>query len=100
MNENTNVILMLQINNWFYAEKFFLDEICTAALEVVSIIPAGENVTTEMICGPEYWEPLSKYRRILAGMCMSYLVRNKKVPFRKSGKPCQSPRLYQSLVGA
>jgi hypothetical protein len=100
MNDDTKVIIMVQINDFFYAEKHFIDEICAAAIEVASVIPAGEGVTAEMICGPEYWEPLSKYRRSLAGMCMPYLMRNKRVPFRKSGKPCQSPRLYQSLVGA
>jgi hypothetical protein len=100
MSENENVILMVQINDWFYAEKHFLDDICALAKEVAPIIPVGENVTVEMICGPEKWASWSRYRIILAGMCMSYLERNKKVPFRKSGKPCQSPRLYRSLEGA
>ena len=100
MNDNTNVILMVQINDWFYAEKHFLDEICAAAVEVAPIIPAGEDVTTELICGPEKWASWSRYKRSLAGMCMPYLMRKKRVPFRKSGKPCQSPRLYQIPKGA
>ena len=100
MNENANVVLMVQINEWFYAEKHFLDEICALAVEVAPIIPAGEDVTTDMICGPENWASWSRYRRILAGMCLAYLVRKKEVPYRKSGRPCRSPRLYQSLVGA
>jgi hypothetical protein len=91
---------MVQINDWFFAEKHFLDEICALAKEVAPIIPAGEDVTVEMICGPKKWESWSRYRRILAGICMPYLVRNMKVPYRKSGKPCQSPRVYQSLKGA
>ena len=95
-----NVVLMVQINDWFYADKRFLDEVRALAIEVAPIIPAGEDVTVEMICGPENWASWSRYRRILAGMCMHYLVRNRLVPFRKSGKPCQSPRVYQSLKGA
>jgi hypothetical protein len=95
-----NVVLMVQINDWFFADKRFLDEIRAFAIEVAPIIPAGEDVTVEMICGPENWASWSKYRRILAGMCMRYLVRKKLVPFRKPGKPCQSPKVYQSLKGA
>ena len=100
MNDDTKVIIMMPINDIFYAEKHFIDEICAAAIEVASVIPAGEGVTTEMICGPEKWASWSRYKRSLAGMCMPYLMRKKRVPFSKSGKPCQSPRLYQSLVGA
>ena len=100
MNDDKKVIFMVKINRLHFVEKIFLDEIYDLAMEVVPIVPSGENVTVEMICGPEYWEHLSRYTRSLAGMCMSHLVKNRKVPYCYSGKPCQSPRLYQSLKGA
>ena len=97
MTNEIEVIVMIPINSWQVAPKTLIDDIEAMAIEVAPVIPPGENVTTELICGPDYWKPASTYQKQLVGMVMAFLVRKRRVPYEKSGRPCQTPKVYSTI---
>jgi hypothetical protein len=47
------------------------------------------------ICGKEYWNPLSKGERRLAGQCMAHLVAADLVPLMDAPQRHEYPKRYQ-----
>ena len=57
-----------------------LRQVRDAVLDVIPHLTPGHRYTTEDLCGPELWASWAPGERISAGVCLSYLVSNRKVP--------------------
>ena len=69
-------------------------------LLIVPAVPDDALLTTEQLCGMEYWDPLSKWERTLAGMCMVYLVEHNRVPFELVPRTGRNPYPLQFRIKA
>ena len=54
-------------------------------------VPQEALLTTEQLSGKDYWDPLSKWEKTLAGMCMVYLVEHGLVPFENVPRLGRNP---------
>ena len=76
-----NTVVFTFLNLRFCCKDVFLDRLQQHLLDMVPGVPRGAVFTLEELCGRYYWDPLSKWEKTLAGMCMIYLVENDRVPF-------------------
>lgn len=66
--------------------------------QVHEIIPAmlpGEKYTLEMLCGDEFWLPLSDGNKRLSGRCMAHMVTRGLLPLRFARTKHEYPKRYQ-----
>jgi hypothetical protein len=63
-------------------------------------VPQKALFTTRQLSGKEYWGPLSKWEKILAGMCMVYLVEHNRVPFELVPRKGRNPYPLQFRIKA
>ena len=61
-------------------------------------VPPGLLVTLPLLCGKAYWDPLSKWEKTLAGMCMDYLVKHNRVPFENVPRKGRNPYPLQYRI--
>ena len=78
----------------YSAPRTFYDSIRREVLGVTPALIPGEGYTAEMLCGPEFWGPLSDNEQRLAGRCVAYMVRNALLPLRRLGCQHKSPARY------
>ena len=74
-------VVMIVLNPWFCCREDFLNRLQAHILDMVPGVPRGAVFTLPELCGEEFWDPLSKRDKSLAGMCMDHLVENGRVPF-------------------
>jgi len=65
---------------------------------VTPAVPEDALLTTEQLCGPDYWDPLSKWEKTMAGMCMVYLVEDNRVPFELVPRTGRNPYPLQYRI--
>jgi hypothetical protein len=58
--------------------------VCVATLPTLS---RTRKHRSRDLCGEDFWAPLSRGRRICAGLCIAYLVREKHLPLRLHETP-------------
>ena len=61
-------------------------------------VPQEALLTTEQLSGKDYWDPLSKWEKTLAGMCMVYLVEHNRVPFELVPRTGRNPYPLQYRI--
>ena len=88
------------INSWFTCKQAFLNSFKQEIDLITPAVPEGALLTTEELCGPDYWDPLPKWERTLAGMCMVYLVDNDRVPFELVPRTGRNPYPLQFRIKA
>ena len=94
----TVVIIMLY--SGFSCTLDFLRRFEQEILFIAPAVPDDALLTTEQLCGMEYWDPLSKWERTLAGMCMVYLVEHNRVPFELVPRTGRNPYPLQFRIKA
>jgi hypothetical protein len=94
----TVVIIMLY--SGFSCTLDFLRRFEQEILFIAPAVPKGVLFNTEQLCGPDYWDPLSKWERTLAGMCMVYLVEHDRVPFELVPRTGRNPYPLQFRIKA
>ena len=94
----TEVIIILY--SWFACKQTFLNRFKQEILFITPGVPQGVLFTTEQLCGMDYWDPLSKWERTLAGMCMVYLVEHNLVPFELVPRTGRNPYPLQFRIKA
>jgi len=67
---------------------------------IAPAVPEGALLTTGQLCGTEYWDPLSKWEKTLAGACMVYLVEHNRVPFEYVPRTGRNPYPLQFRIKA
>jgi len=92
------VIILLY--SGFSCTLAFLRRFRQEILFIAPAVPEGVPFTTEQLCGIEYWDPLSKWERTLAGMCMVYLVEHNRVPFELVPRTGRNPYPLQYRIKA
>ena len=76
----------------------FLKNTQEIVLSNAPAVPPGLLVTLPLICGKAHWDPLSKWEKTLAGMCMDYLVKHNLVPFENVPRKGRNPYPLQYRV--
>ena len=67
---------------------------------IAPAVPQGVLFTIPQLCGSEYWDPLSKWEKTLAGICMVYLVERDLVPFEYVPRTGRNPYPLQYRIKA
>jgi hypothetical protein len=67
---------------------------------IAPAVPQEVLLTTPQLCGSDYWGPLSKWEKTLAGMCMDYLAEDGLVPFELVPRAGRNPYPLQFRIKA
>ena len=95
-----NIVVIIILYSGFSCTLDFLRRFQREILFIAPAVPEGVPFTTQQLCGMEYWGPLSKWERTLAGMCMVYLVDNDRVPFELVTRTARNPYPLQFRIKA
>ena len=95
-----NTVTIILLYSGFSCTLDFLKGFQRQILFIVPAVPEGIPFTTEQLCGIEYWDPLSKWERTLAGMCMVYLAEHNRVPFELVPRTGRNPYPLQFRIKA
>ena len=95
-----NTVVIIILYSGFSCTLDFLRRFQREILFIAPAAPEGVPFTTEQLCGPDYWNPLSKWERTLAGICMVYLVDNDRVPFELVPRTGRNPYPLQFRIKA
>ena len=98
METETEVIMIL--NNGHACPQALLNSVKKEMLSIVSAVPQEALLTTPQLCGPDYWDPLSKWEKTLAGSCMDHLVEHNCVPFELVPRTGRNPYPLQFRIKA
>ena len=93
-------VIIIILYSGFSCAQDFLRRFEQEILFIAPAVPDGARLTTEQLCGREYWDPLSKWERTLAGMCMVYLVEHNRVPFELVPRAGRNPYPLQFRIKA
>ena len=88
------ILLLYDGVRTYSVKRVFYDAVHWEVLEVMPALLPGEGYTTEMLCGPEFWRPISVTEQQLAGRCIAHMVRNDELPLRRLGCRHKSPARY------
>ena len=94
----TKVIILLY--SGFSCTPAFLRRFQQEILFIAPAVPERALLTTEQLCGTEYWGPLSKWERTLAGICMVYLADRGELPFEYVPRTGRNPYPLQYRIKA
>lgn len=93
-------VVLIILYSGFSCRLDFFRRFKREILFIAPAVPQGVLFTTPQLCGPDYWGPLSKWERTLAGMCMVYLVENDRVPFELVPRTGRNPYPLQFRIKA
>ena len=96
MKTETYIVL----NYSFTCKQTFLNRHKKEMLFIAPAAPQGIPLTTEQLSGKEYWDPLPKWEKTLAGMCTVYLVEHNLVPFELVPRTGRNPYPLQYRIKA
>jgi hypothetical protein len=96
MTTEINILL----NKRHTCKETFLKELQQEIQFIAPAVPQGVLFTTPQLCGSEYWDPLSKWEKTLAGMCMDHLAKNGFVPFENVPRKGRNPYPLQYRIKA
>lgn len=94
----TEIIILL--NNGLLCPLTFLNSIKQEMEFIAPAVPQGALLKTEQLCGDDYWKPLSKWKKTLAGSCMDHLAENGLVPFENVPRNGRNPYPLQFRIKA
>jgi len=97
MNNKEEAEVLILLSNGVTVPRKLYMEIYKEVTDVFSVLHSGTEYSLKKLCDPDYWKSLTLYQRILAGMCMTHMVRNNYVRYTPTGKPCQSPKAYSPI---
>jgi hypothetical protein len=89
---NSEQYLVLRLD--LTVPKWLFDSVLQLVIEIAPGVDPSKEYTLEMLCGEEFWKPLSDWHRRLAGQCMVYMVEQERVPFCFAGHRCESQKKY------
>jgi len=72
--------IRLPIHDDFEPPAEMLNSVKNQVIAAMPRLIRGVRYTTKVICGRAYWKALLKGERILAGVCLSYLVARGELP--------------------
>lgn len=94
------IVVIIILYSGFSCTRDFLKRLQKEIEFIAPAVPTGVLLTTEQLCGIEYWGRLSKWERTLAGICMMYLVDNGSVPFEYVPRHGRNPYPLQFRIKA
>ena len=74
--------------------KRFYDDVRQQILNIIPALLPACDYTVEMLCGPDFWGPLSDHQKQIAGKAVAHMVRRHELPLRRVGCPHKSPARY------
>ncbi len=83
------------LHNGCRVQSKLLESIRRQVMRRVPTLPANSKFTLAMICGPHYWDDLSKGENIGAGWCMAHLVALCEVPLIQAEHHHEYPKFYR-----
>ena len=86
------------LNRWFTCKQTFLNRLKQEILFIAPAVPQGALFTTGQLSGEDYWAPLSKWKKTLAGACMDHLVEHGHVPFENVPRTGRNPYPLQFRI--
>jgi hypothetical protein len=92
----TKIIIIL--NNGFPCPLSFLKGFQEEILFIAPAVPQEVLLTTPQLCGTGYWDPLSDWKKTLAGSCMIHLVEHGLVPFEYVPRKGRNPYPLQFRI--
>jgi hypothetical protein len=93
-------VIIIILYSGFSCTLDFLNRFQREIEFITPAVPQNALLTTEQLSGKEYWGPLSKWERTLAGMCMVYLVEHNHVPFELVPRAGRNPYPLQFRIKA
>jgi hypothetical protein len=88
--------MILYDGETFYTvQKDFYDAIRHQVADIIHLLNPGEKYTLEMLCGPDFWNPLGEGKQRMAGRCMVDIVRNGLLPLSFAESQHEFPKYYQ-----
>ena len=75
--------------------KFFYDAVLRQILEIIPALIPGAAYMTKDLCGPDFWQPLSRGQKIAAGRCHVDMVNRGLVPLELAVCPHAVPKKYR-----
>ncbi len=75
------------------AESFYL-RIKDRVQEIIPAMQRGHKYSLQQLCGEDFWSALSKGERIMAGICMAYMVEKEVLALDFADYSCRTPKRY------
>lgn len=88
---NTNVILL----GGYTAPQAFYNSVRQQVEEALPALECDKSYTLEMLCGKAFWDQLDTGEPLMAGRCMTYMVKNNLLPLIFVDKTSANAKLYQ-----
>ena len=86
------------LNRRFTCKQTFLNRLKQEILFIAPAVPQGVSFTTGQLSGEDFWGPLSKWEKTLAGACMDYLGEHNRVPFELAPRTGRNPYPVQYRI--
>lgn len=91
----TDADLVLVLDEKLSVNKAFLDALFNQVQSVIGALVPGTSYTLRTLCGEDFWGQLEPMDHIIAGRCMTHLIRTGKLPLVCEGKTPQNAKLYR-----
>ena len=86
------------LNNWLTCRQTFLNRVKQEMLFIAPGVPEGALFTTKLLCSEEFYSPLSKWEKTLAGACVDYLAESGDIPFENVPRTGRNPYPLQYRI--
>ena len=94
---NKTLVTFILLDDGTSVRREFYDRIQRQIEEVLPAVDPDSLWDVKLLCGPDFWKTLTTYQKILAGKCMSHMVRHGKLPFVPAGRPCRTPKGFRLI---
>ena len=98
MDTKTEPEVIIVFNDIYSCPLPFLNEVKQEMLDTAPSVPDGALFTTKKLCSKEFYSPLSKWEKSLAGACADYLSKNGLVPFENVPRKGRNPYPLQYRI--
>lgn len=94
-HDSREINQFILLHGGYPVSKFFFDSIRRQVEEVLPALARGENYTTKILCGKDFWSQLGNGERILAGRCLADMVVRNILPLTFAHGKHEYPKRYQ-----
>ena len=90
-----SVMRMMMLPSGHAPSAEFFESVRRQVEEVIPAMQRGVSYTLEVLCGPEFWGPLTAAQRQLAGKCVAFMVTAGLLPLEFVGCKHANPKEYR-----
>ncbi|MCX7178074.1 MAG: hypothetical protein NTX56_04625 [Proteobacteria bacterium] len=94
-DEDSRNGIRLPIHADFVPPPEMLNSVEQQVKDMIPRLVRGVRYTAKILCGKAFWKPMEKGERILAGVCLSYLVAKNRLPLVDAGMNSSHSKVYE-----